>query len=47
MFEDFYTAVDEGKLDKARMVLTAIEDDIGTDDPEAAACEVQLSLEEV
>ncbi len=46
MFEDFYSAVDEGKLDKARMVLTAIEDEIGTDDPEAAACEVQLSLEE-
>ena len=46
MFEDFYSAVDEGKLDKARTILTTIEDDIGTDDPEAAACEVQLSLEE-
>ena len=29
-------AIDEGKLDKARTILTAIEDDIGTDDPEAA-----------
>ncbi len=47
MFEDFYLAVDEGKLDKARKILTTIEDDIGTDDPEATACEVQLSLEEV
>ena len=46
MFEVFYSAVDEGKLDKARMILTTIEDEIGTDDPEAAACEVQLSLEE-
>ena len=46
MLEDFYSAVDEGKLDKARTILTTIEDDIGTDDPEAAACEVQLSLEE-
>lgn len=46
MFEDFYSAVDKGKLDKARTILTTIEDDIGTDDPEATACEVQLSLEE-
>ena len=47
LFDDFYKAVDEGRLENARIILNTIEDEIGTDDPEAAACEVQLSLEEV
>ena len=46
MFEDFYSAVDEGMPDKARVILNRIEKEIGTDDAETAACEVQLSLEE-
>ena len=47
MFDDFYSAVDEGKHDEARAILNGIEGEIGVDDTEAAACEVQLSLEEV
>lgn len=46
MFDEFYSAVDEGNFDQAREILMKIEDEIGTDDAEAVACEVQLSLEE-
>lgn len=46
-FDEFYSALDEGKINTAREILRDIVNEIGIDDPEVAACEVQLSLEEV
>ena len=46
-FDSFYRCVDSGKYSEAEDILDDLEDLLGSDDSEIAACRVRLDLEQL
>ena len=44
MFDDFYVALANDKIDSAKKILDELESKIGNDDADLAACQVKIKL---